>query len=748
MEEKKTFYEEGDFQVTRTCAFSPPGCHPVGCGLKLYVKDGKLEKVEGDEQHPVTTGGLCIRCLTLKDYVYHKDRIIYPMKRDPKDRGKDKWERITWEEAYGIVASETKRIGETYGYETIIEPMGTGTSAGFNNSLMACSVLNTPNGMYMQSGYSCYAPRMGVANWVLGASYPEIDYACQWPDRYDDPRFKLPEVIMIWGKSPLQSNPDGFYGHSIVEMMQMGSKLIVIDPRVNWLSSRAEIWLQVRPGTDTALGMAMINYIIQNDLYDHDFVEKWTYGFNELAERCSEWTLEKAEEATWVPADKIAAAARMYATAERASLQWGLSSDQKPNGVQMSHCEIALMAITGNVDVAGGNTIGTVPLIAVAIAQQEAGMEPELAAKQIGRTEYPGFHATLGSAHADLAIEQFEKQDPFPVKMAFIKNSNLLSCTAMEPKRWEKVLLDCEFNCITDCFMTPTAMALADVFMPLATFAECDSLVAVQFGNVGTMVSAVYKAIEPVGECKNEWEVILELGKITNPDKFAHLNDVGDLFTEWLLKPALGITYDELRERRFEYIPYEYNKYETGKLRPDGNPGFLTPSGRIELWSTMMQRFGDDPLPYYDAPPFGPEKTPELMEKYPYVLTTGARAYAYFHSEGRQIPLLRETNPDPICEIHPETAAKHGIEDGNWVILENMYGSARLKAKVHAGIDPRVIQSQHGWWFPEEDGEAPNLYGTYRSNINNLIPHGFNGKTGFGAPVKCMICNVRKEEAN
>ena len=132
------------------------------------------------------------------------------------------------------------------------------------------------------------------------------------------------------------------------------------------------------------------------------------------------------------------------------------------------------------------------------------------------------------------------------------------------------------------------------------------------------------------------------------------------------------------------------------------------------------------------------------MDEYPFVLTTGARTYAYFHSEGKQIPLLRELNPDPLLEIHPKDAAKLGIADGEWVNVENQFGKCELKARVVPVVKPGAVHAQHGFWFPEEDGEEPHLFGVWRSNINELVPHKNVGKLGFGAPFKCLICKVEK----
>ena len=294
-------YEEDGLTVVRTSMWSPPGCHPVGCGLKIYVNDeGVIDHVEGDENNPITKGRLCARCLALKDYVYNPSRVIYPMKRDPKDRGlSDKWERITWDEAFAIVKEKRDYFRDTYGAESIAVFSGTGRSGGILVSDMAQAVLGTPNACYTQSGYACYQPRSMSCSHVLGAYYPEMDYAGGLEGTYDNPAFQVPGVMVMWGKMPLASNGDGFFGHAVIDLMKRGAKLISVDPRVNWLSTRSVVHLRVRPGTDTAMAMAWLWVIINEDLYDHDFVEKWTYGFDEFAARINDpvmgMTPEKAE---------------------------------------------------------------------------------------------------------------------------------------------------------------------------------------------------------------------------------------------------------------------------------------------------------------------------------------------------------------------------------------------------------------------------------------------------------------------
>lgn len=739
-------YEEDGYTVTRTCAWSAPGCHPTGCGLKLYVKDGKLVKVEGDENHPATKGRLCVRCLTLKDFIYHPDRKIYPMKRAKKDRGKDKWERCSWDEAYAIIKENADRVKAAYGAEAMTTFSGTGRQ-GAIQGVGGHRVLGTPNGCYTLSGFACYGPRVSITTYVLGAPYPEIDFAGGLPDGYNDPQFKVPELIVQWGKEPIVSNPDGLFGHAIIDLMKRGAKLMTIDPRLTWTGAHANYHLQIRPGTDTALGMAMLHVIISEKLYDHDFVEKWCYGFEQLAERVATMPPGKAAEICGIPAKEIYEAARAYANAKPASIAWGLAIDQTVNGAQAGHCILALMAITGNIDVPGGQILLDINDGAGDHAVAGHGwkmLAPELQKKIIGLEEYPAYVGIMLQAHADRMLDALETGVPYPIKLAWIGNTNLLAPTcSAQPKRWYNALKKLDFVFATDVWMTPTIMALADVFLPIASFAEHNAVVPTHYGGSPNYVSAINKAID-VGETKGVFQNHRDLGLITNPKVWEGYYESDEEFTEQYFLGKTDITFEQLKKEVTHQRVVGYRKYETGHLRPDGKPGFNTSTGRVELYSHAFQQYGDDPLPYYLEPPYSPIKTPELYEKYPFILTTGARTYAYFHSEGRQIPYLRELVPDPLIEIHPDDSRKLGIKDGDWVKIENQFGFCFEKAKVTPVVKPGVVHAQHGWWFPEEDGEAPHLFGVWKSNINSLVPHAHNGKLGFGAPFKALLCNISK----
>lgn len=737
--------DDGTYTV-RTCGWSPPGDHPVGCGMKLHIKDGKLVKVEGDPEHPISQGRLCVRCLSLPEYVHHPERIIYPMKRAPEDRGKNKWQRITWDEAYDLIIEKVNGFKKDYGAESIIVFGGTGREACLYYYPLGFAVLGTPNVCYPQSGWSCYGPRCAITDYILGAGYPEIDFAGYFSDRYDHPGWKLPEYILLWGKEPLKSNPDGFYGHSIIDMMKRGTKIISVDPRMSWLGSRSEYLLQLRPGTDTALALAMLNVIINEELYDHDFVENWCYGFDQLKERVQEYPPDKVADITGVPAAQIIEVSRAFAKAKPASLGWGLAIDQNPNGVQLGHALLALIAITGNIDVPGGITLGApAALLGKWRVETRAELTEELWEKRIGAEEWPALSTALATTHPDETLDTLETDKPYKLRMGWFNSSNFITPTcSAAPDRWYKALKKLEFSVVQDLFMTPTAMGLADLFLPLASFAEHDGVVLTHYGRNSIFLGGMNKALQ-VGECKSDVEMMIELGKRLNPEAWPW-NSPEEFFTAQL-KPELGIDFNDLRNEGLYQPPYEYKKYEKGLLRFDGEPGFNTVTGMVELCSTLFEEWGEDPLPYYKEPPYSPVSTPDLAQEYPLVLTTGARTFTSFHSEHRQVKSLRAITPDPIMEINPETAAHLGIKEGDWVYIENQFGKCKEKAHVTPAIKPDVVHATHGWWFPEKEAEAPSLFGVWEANVNTLIPHKHIGKLGFGAPFKSILCKVYKAEA-
>ena len=771
--------------VTRSNTWSPPGSHPVGYGVKVVTKDGKLVRIEGDDNNPITKGRVNAMNLALREYTYSPDRVIYPMKRAYEDRGKMKWERTSWDEAIDTICEKTRYYQETYGPESIVCFGGTGREACIYYYALTFSVLQSPNCCYTQSGWSCYGPRCSISDYVLGAGYPELDYAGHLPGSYQDPAYTLSKYVVVWGKEPLPSNGDGFFGHCLVDMMKLGSKIISIDPRITWVGARnGNINVQLRPQTDTALALCLINLLFQNDEYDHDFVDNWIYGVDELKERVAEptYSVENVSKITTVPAETIERVAHIIGTERPIGWAWGLAFDQNKNGVQLSQAFIILAAMCGSIDRPGGLTLGPPSaLLGKWRMEQRGAMSDDVWAKRIGAAEWPGLSTGMATTQPDETLNTMESHQPYQLRMAWFNSSNFLAPTcSAQPKRWHDALCESiEFCVIQDLFLTPTAMAVGDYFLPMSTWAEHDGIVLTHYGRNTVFMGPMNKALQ-TGECMSDIEICLVFGSRLNPTWWPWYKAAGDTLDASTLEMGqyaptvtsetrgkldldalkagvesffddqmkeLGMTFNDLREEGL-YQPgahgFEYEKYAKGMLRFDGQPGFNTITGQIEAYSILYESWGEDPLPYYEEPNYSPISKPGLAGQYPLITTSGSRRYSSFHSEHRQVPSLRQIDPWPWVQINPETAKQYGVTDGDWCEVYNMFGEARFKAEITPIMKPGILNCAHGWWFPEQDGEEPNLFGVWKSNFNSLVPHQNIGKLGFGAPYKGVMCNLKR----
>lgn len=766
-------WKEGDLTVTRTANWSAPGCHN-GCSLLVYTdKDGKMVGIEGDPNSHYNQGRLCMRCLDMLEAVNHPDRLTMPLKRAGK-RGEDKWEEISWDEALDIIAEKTHEIWDQYGPESIACMYGTGRNASWQTPYLCYTAFNSPNqGFGFLSGDSCYIPRMAMTSFLMGDFFI-ADCSQHLKDRYDDPEYVVPEVMLVWGNNVLASNADGFYGHWVIDVMKRGTKLIVVDPKLTYLASRADCWLPIRPGTDGALALAMLWVVINEDLYDHEFVDKWCYGFDELVERVNDpelgFTPEKAAEVCYLEsADIIYEAARKFAAAKPGTIQWGLPVDMHPEGLWTAQSITILGAICGNLDVPGGMMISRWANgveMAYAFGQWNLDGDSTIE-KQIGRMEPAAspLHAAGGSVEyqADMMLKAIETNEPYPVKMAFICTTNPIANMGADAPRVYNAMKKLDFVVVSDVFKTPTCVAFADIILPAAMSVERNSIRGWFWP-----LRSIVKCVTPPGECKSDEDMVLAVSKRIRPEKVEFDNDIEfmnyflaaakrtDVYSQgersgygnkWP-KPA-DFTFEDLCDQVINWPDdWSYHKFEKGLLRNDEQPGFGTATGKFECKSTLFEIWGLDPLPHWKEPRESPVSTPQLAEEYPFVLTTGARSYEFFHSEHRQLETMRQFHKWPLVDINPEVAAEYGIEDGDWVWIENMRGRCRQKANLDPALPKWLIRAEHGWWFPEQEAAEPSLFGVFDCNSNNLTPQEQLSETAMGAPYKCQICKIYKDEGD
>ncbi len=762
-------WEEDGYTVTRTYQYSPPGCHD-SCGVLFYAKDGKLEKVEGDPLSPWVNGKLCMRCLDLPEIVNHPDRVLYPMKR-AGERGENKWDRISWDEAYDIIEEKVREIWGEYGSESIICIHGTGRNVNWLVPLFGQSVLKTPNiSTLFFAGFACYMPRVCGAMAPLG-DFPIADAAVAHEKRYADPSFKAPEVVVVWGNEPLASNADGYMGHWLVQCVQMGSKIISIDPRLTWWGARADYRLQLRPGTDAALACAWLHVIMSEELYDKEFVDLWCSGFEELWEGIKDFTPEWAADITGLSVDDIVGSARMYAKGNNSAIQWGLAFDQQVSAMSLNLAVCDLMAICGNIDRPGGNILVRNSFEINAGYASGEDWTPQSAkdrkltiARGLGITggEFIAHAATDGILHC-IEAGCLPDGTPYPIKMMWFQSSNSLACPAMDAPRAYEALKKVDFIVNADPILTPLSVAAADLLLPVAMSCERNSA-----RTWWTPVRTITRAVEPLGEARTDEQIVVDMMLRLNPEAAEAFGWTKDTdIPDWYLaggdgkkhgassnvkgnisekaKGGVGMTHKELTEAggyKYDDWNHTYEKYAKGMLRDDGSVGFSTPSGRVELSPYTYRVWGLTPTPFHVEPPEGPVSTPEAMEEYPLILSCGGRSYEFFHSEHRQMPTMREFHPWPLLMVSPEDAKKYGVGDGEWAWIENRHGRFRQKVLITNRVNPGMVHAEHGWWFPEQEAAEPSLFGTFDSNPNNCTLAFETGEGGIGTAIKSMICKI------
>ena len=690
------------------------GCHG-GCGVLVHVRDGTIVKIEGNPDFPTNHGYMCSKGLAFQQLVYHPDRVKYPLKRAGK-KGEGKWERISWDEAFETIVNKLKQVIKENGAESIVLAQGT-SREGESFLARFGNLLGTPN--IMAAGHFCYLTRVG-ASLVTCGTLPINDFDGD------------PKCVAVWGNNMLWTNPDEYTAENLCRVLAQGAKLIVVDPRLTYLSSRADIWLQLRPGTDAALALGMLNVIINEGLYDKEFVEKYTHGWDQFVERVNQYPVEKVAEITWVPAEKIREAARLFATLKPACIQWGISIEQNINCIDSDRLLIDMVAITGNLDVKGGAAL-FLPPKGQTISQftYHRELSPEQSAKYIAGDAHKLCHM-IGLVPENYVYNAVLTGKPYPVRAILMQASNPV-VTRPNAKMVYKALSQVEFFSIADFFLTPTA-ELADIFLPAATWLEADYTGGFFF-RWGYIFPR--KKIVQIGECKSDFEIWNELGRRMGQKQWGNTY-IGDL--DQILAPG-GVTWADVRDKPYLRGEVKWRKYL--------DKGFSTPTRKVELYCTTFEKWGYDPLPTYVEVPESPVSNPELAKEYPYILITGPRAPVFFHSEHRMIPWLRECNPDPMIDIHPDTAKKHGIKEGDWVYIESPRGRIKQRARMLPGMHPQVVCIQHGWWFPEI--KTPD-HGWDQSNSNILTDN--DPKTlniAFGASnlrtLLCKIYPVKQEEA-
>lgn len=669
------------------------------CGSLVTVEGDRAVDIRPNRAHPHSKGAFCAKGIRgLMESTYSGSRLTHPLRRAGA-RGDGEWTRISWDEALDEMAHALARVRERHGAEAIAGAVsGAYFSRGAVMALLMRS-LGSPNWMINQDlcgGCRALSDRVtGLA--ITGGE--DIDAA---------------RCALVVGRNPAAADPVQW--RALNALRQRGGTLVVIDPVRTSIADRADLWLRPRPGTDSAIALALLHVLIAQERYDSSFVQQWCHGFDQLAERVRNCSPSWAAEISGVPAEDIGRAASAYADGPSTFVS-GHGIDAFTAGFQTFRAFHALVAISGNLDRAGGNRRIKKPpgfrQYLELLHDPENRLPHEVERRTLGADRFPLWAGPRGwqtACHNPSVIDAMLSGKPYPVRALYVSGVNI-AVTYPDSARTLQALRSLDFLAVASHTMNPTA-AWADIVLPKTTGLEEEEI---SLAAGGPCISYTAPAHAPVGEARTDLAIASGL--------VSRLQALGALYRIYLpwtsqaefnghLVGSSGIDMQALKRDGYVSFPFELGNFAA--------QGFATPSGKLELYSETLASLGFDPLPGYEAP--ARDGVGCQRQGYPLTLLTGEREKNYHHSRFRDQAWARARSPEPRLRIHPRTAAEQGLYDGQWVALEtsNVQGQCKLQVMITDRLQPGVVSTGMGWWRPE--AEAPG-FDALTININAVLSY-------------------------
>lgn len=652
-------------------------CHG-GCGALVELTDGVPTGISGDPENPMSRGYFCIKGKASLDLVNSPDRLRTPLARTGP-RGSGSFRPVSWDEALGTVARNLRHSMERFGPESVV--FGQGTDRNYQEWVFRlANALGTPN--VVGPAHVCFYPRV-MASILTCGGFTFCDYPGD------------PEVALLWGSNKLNTHSDGVIGVGLLRALERGTRLVVIDPRRTRTAHRADLHLQLKPGTDTALALGLIHLLIANDWYDSRFVDRLTSGFDELERHVRAYDPATVAGITGLDRGLIETAARMYARASRACIEAGTGLSQCDNAFDAHRAIAILSALSGNLDAPGGDVIwDPLPIEGRRKFPRTDLLSEEQAAKRIGGTTHKVLSMSGWVAPGDLQ-EAILRDSPYHLSSMVVFGSNPL-VSYENATATEAALTKLDFLAVADMFLTPTAQ-LADIVLPASSWMERDQIV--EFNSY----IAARQRVTTVDGARSDEEMILDLARRLGLGQhfYGSLEDALDAKLS-----GIGLTWRQFKE--VGYLPNikRYRKY--------AQSGFRTRSGRVDLAHRGLEAMGYDAVPAFRQPP---ATTDEL----PYVMTS-AHNLQFFNTEFRQLPTTSHRYRDPRVTIHPRAAARLKVTDGDQVEIyrEPARVGVAMRVNVSDAVAPDVIVADAGWWYPDE----ADIDAATRSSVNRITGSG------------------------
>lgn len=651
----------------------PRNCYST-CALRVTVEDGRLRRIEPVPENKATILGACLKGLSYIERVYSPDRILFPLRRDPKSGS---FHRIPWEEALDTIADRLLRLRSDHGPKSLLYYTGSGSKG----------LLNGVGGVFwkMFGGYTttygdlCWPAGLEATRLTLGAN----EHNAPWD-------LANARLIVLWGKNAAETNIHQM--KFVDEALQRGARLVVIDPRRTETAERASLLVQPRPGTDAAIALAVGRQLIEDQQIDESFIASHVHGFEAYRSHVQRCTPAWAAAIAGVPESQILRLAEMIGTVKPVTICAGFGMQRYTNSGQTMRSMLALLALTGNIGKPGAGWIF-------------ANLRTQLFGEKDPVAFYPPAHpdplVRVSISTALLGQHILDAKDP-PIKMAWIERGNPIPQNPETPTV-VRAFRSLEFRVVVEETMTDTAKE-ADIVLPAKTFLEQTDVIGAYWHDY---LQLREKAIEPPGEVKPETEIYWHLARrlgLSDKDVEKVIPAPSDAAVEsWLaarLSHLPGVTIERLRK---------------GPVRmPDANEVafadliFPTPSGRIELDSAeAAARWHVSTLPSYQAPVEAVGNgDPGNSPRYPlYFLTPNTKNR--IHSQFGNLAAMRALEPHPVLQIHPLDAEARGIRPGSRVRVFNDRGELTVAIRYDYGIRPGCVVLHNGWWLT--DGGAANV---------------------------------------
>lgn len=736
------------------------------CSTLCTVRDGRWTNVEGNPEAGNNYGRgsrtLCAKGNAAMHTVYSPTRLLYPMKRTG-EKGEGKFEQITWDEALDTIAAKLKEQKEQYGAESyaVLSPQFYAVLGSLGRRFL--NVHGSPN--YLHSAI-CNSQRMFSRLVTIGG--PEHAKATDTAPG----QLGKTKLLVVWGFNSENSAVNQGNPNARMNAKEGGMQIVDIRPMQEGLGAHADYWLPVRPGTDTALALAFLNIIIGEDLYDHDFVENWTTGFDELAEHVTQFTPAWAAEITGLPEEQITEVARLMGTVKPMGINCGNGiGDQANDGHWTVACACLIEAITGNLGIAGGGGAGMVmpePLIKTKGIDLLTDRLPEsdedkangwmAGVSKLVAPETPRWFQDMVTQESgptsayNKGLQSILTEDPYPLRFVFGQSSNPMSATR-QPKTIAEALKKLDYYVVMDTAWN-SSCDYADIVLPATTQYESADQFATKNSPAGTFIGINQVISEPPGETRSDWQYYLDLAVKMGYGADFWDGDIDKMLNEQL--DGSGVTLEELREKGYVFKERTDGAKPTEPAYQDYEKMFANlPGGKVQC---VNEWIGDKPnamdtgtierLPVYKGAPESIVGTPDVAAEYPLVISDVHAYRLCNHSYYHDVPYLRELQPEPWVKINPATGAKYGIADGDWMTVESPHGSIKMVARYFEAIAPDVLMTKRGWWEPCEELGLPG-YGTLDggSEVNVLYDDNMDNFDGFtSAMAKQTLVKISKSE--